>query len=201
MPNPSLDSLLRPQKLDRSPSLLSRQPSAQARSGATPCERQPSAASGGASVRTLPSGPSLSSSGAGPGEYSHFMPIPATAAPPGKTSGAALRAAPAAAAAERAGTQTPVADRPLFGGNDRPLWNDGAPRAGLAAGSVRPGAPAAPGSDPAALASGEQPALPVPPRDRPLWAERNFVTPATPDAGPIAGGRAAAPAPCATSTR
>ena len=168
-----LTSLLRPHDLDNSTPLLPRD--ATGPGAAVPCERISAGAAtrGGARAGTT----SLAYSGAGPGEYGRYFgggaatDAPGAAAVPGYPNGAALvggvtgadAAGPAGALPPTRGTHgfTPAtgggaagrsgADRPLYGGVDRPLWDVGPRGAGLpreAGGRAMAGMPDALGHTP-----------------------------------------------------
>ena len=203
MPNPGLSSLLQPQRLDRSRPLVSPDRSAGTQSGlqpvrpgeATPCERGAAASPGGAAAAST--GPSLFGSGSGPGGYGRYMP----GAPPagsGTTSSSATTPQPGTSqpGANRAAA---TADRPLYGGVDRPLWDSGERRSAAASGSApgktasaaqatrTPAATAPTGTAPAGAGPVQPNALPAPVRDRPLWAESSLSGLPAPLPGPASG--------------
>jgi hypothetical protein len=125
-------------------------------------------------ARRRPTVPSLASGGSGPGEYGRFVDTGRTesAKPP--------------ASAPRPSSAAP-SDRPLYGGTDRPLWNEGAPSAARQ-GPPRPGASARADRDAPTNgtrgddATAESRVAPAAGVDRPLWAEPGdtYAAPADP---------------------
>lgn len=103
----------------------------------------------------------LGSGGSGPGEYSRFV-----------DNGRGADGKQPEAAAERPGT--PPGDRPLYGGTDRPLWNDGTPspaRRGAARARVAGETRQRPAGGTRQAAGSDAPAGPAPAFDRPLWGD------------------------------
>jgi len=178
--DPSLTTLLQPQKLDNSRPLLrpggegTGSPDATA-NGNTPCVRQGGVPATGAAGTRPGAAPSVFGGGSGPGDYGRYLP---NAAAPSSTASATPR--PAAPPARNSGV-----DRPLYGGTDRPLWDTGErrPPSGTASQSS-PGKPSQPSG--AAQTTGT-PAPGTPqsrlPRDRPLWADGSLMASTDPAAG------------------
>ena len=164
---------MQPQRLDRSRPLVSEDRAAGTRSGlrqgVSPCDRAGAASPGGGA--TAPTRPSLYGSGSGPGGYGQYIP---GAPPPTDPSGNKQSAA--------------AADRPLYGGTERPLWDTGARRPAAAAAKPAPTTTASsgePGKDPASAAPAPPSMIPAPVRDRPLWVEGGLSGPLAP--APAAG--------------
>lgn len=179
--SPPLTTLLQPQRLDRSKPLL---PQDVARTPATPCQRV-TAGAGMPAPASAASPGRAATGGSGPGEYGRYMPGAAASgtlptdspAKPGGTRSAAPADKPVTPGA---GTSAPSrgADKPLYGGIDRPLWNTGEQRA-PSNGAATPGE----GAGSAALSPDAPVAIP---RDRPLWNDGTPVQPGAPLTGAAA---------------